>query len=166
MLRRTSRARNRKVTPTSSVSGRTVPPWASVTFAVGATGAPSPAYRRHKDGVGRQGATKPTLTVAEALAIDEANYTVVVSNTLDSVTRATAHLTVSPAAFRLNSLARLADGSVQLALIGGLGRHYAIDVSTNLMIWSVLTTFTRTSDTSPIVDAGATPEPERCDRAF
>ena len=103
--------------------------------------------------------------MTNAQAINEGSYTVVVSNALGSVTSAAALLTVSPAAFRLNSLARLADGSVQLALVGELGRHYTIDVSTNLISWSVLTNFTSTGGTSPIVDTGAAAEPERFYRA-
>jgi len=105
------------------------------------------------------------LTVAKAQAIDEGSYTVVVSNALGSVTSAAALLTVSPAAFRLNSLARLADGTVRLALVGELGRHYTIDVSTNLIRWSFLTNFTSTADTSPIVDTGAVTQPQRFYRA-
>jgi hypothetical protein len=150
---------------TSQPVSQTVPAGTNAIFAVGATGVPSPTYQWQKDGVGLQGATKAVLTVAKARAIDEGSYTVVVSNSLGSVTSAAALLIVSPAPFRLNSLARLADGSVRLALIGELGRHYTIDVSTNLIIWSFLTNFTSTMDTSPIVDAGAATEPERFYRA-
>jgi len=101
------------------------------------------------------------LTVAKAQAIDEGSYTVVVSNALGSVTSAAALLTVSPAAFRLNSPTPLPDGSVQLALVGELGRHYSIDVSTNLVSWSYLKSFTSIADTSLIVDTGAATQPQR-----
>lgn len=65
-----------------------------VTFSVGASGAPAPAYQWLKDGVAIPGATGPTLLLPAVQAGDTGNYAVAVSNSVGSGTSATATLTV------------------------------------------------------------------------
>ena len=53
---------------------------------------------------------------------------------------------------RLQALGRLADGSFQLSLIGGLGFAYDLQRSTDLAQWTLWTTLTNTSRTMTITD--------------
>gem|GEM_PF-3488889 len=66
----------------------------SVTFAVVATGVPTVTYQWKKDGVNLAGATDATLTVGSVQANDAGSYTVVVTNSLGSVTSVPATLAV------------------------------------------------------------------------
>jgi pectate lyase/pectin methylesterase-like acyl-CoA thioesterase len=65
-----------------------------VTFAVGASAVPAPAYQWFKDGAPIPGATGPALLLPAVQASAAGNYTVTVSNSVGSTTSATATLTV------------------------------------------------------------------------
>ncbi len=65
-----------------------------VIFAVGASGAPAPAYQWFKDGAAIPGATGPSLPLPAVQSSAAGNYTVVVSNSVGSATSAQATLTV------------------------------------------------------------------------
>jgi pectate lyase/pectin methylesterase-like acyl-CoA thioesterase len=69
-----------------------------VVLAVGASGAPAPAYQWFKDGVVIQGATGPALLLPAVQAAGAGAYTVVVSNSAGAATSAPAALTVTPEA--------------------------------------------------------------------
>ena len=56
---------------------------------------------------------------------------------------------------RLQPLGRMADGSFQLALTGGLGMTYDVQSSTDLARWVPLTTITNTNRTMIITDTNA-----------
>ena len=66
-----------------------------VTFAVGASGLPAPAYQWMKDGVAIPGATGSSLMLPAAQAEAAGNYSVVVNNSSGSVTSVPATLTVA-----------------------------------------------------------------------
>ncbi len=86
-------------TITTQPASQTVTTGASVTFAVGATGNPTPTYQWLKDGVAVAGATSSTLVIAATAAADAGTYAVLVSNSAGSATSAGAILTVNaPAA--------------------------------------------------------------------
>jgi hypothetical protein len=53
---------------------------------------------------------------------------------------------------RLQALGRLADGSFQLSLTGGLGFAYDLQRSTDLAQWTLWTTLTNTSRTTTITE--------------
>ena len=65
-----------------------------VVFSVGAFGLPAPAYQWLKDGLAITGATNATLVLPAVQATTAGNYSVVVSNSIGSVTSAAAALTV------------------------------------------------------------------------
>lgn len=69
----------------------------SVVLTVTAFGTPAPSYSWRKNGNLIAGAGGPTLTLANLTSADAADYSVVVSNNLGSVTSAAATLTIIPA---------------------------------------------------------------------
>jgi hypothetical protein len=66
----------------------------SATFTVVATGTPAPTYQWHKGPAIISGATGTSYTIASTTTNDTADYTVVVSNSVNSVTSSAATLTV------------------------------------------------------------------------
>ena len=85
----------------TSPSARTVTAGSSATFAVVASGSPTLTYQWRKAGValtGNTSATTAALTLTNAQAADAANYDVVITNSVGSVTSVAAALTVTPAA--------------------------------------------------------------------
>ena len=85
----------------TSPFARTVTAGSSATFAVVASGSPSLTYQWRKAGIaitGNTTATTAALTLTNAQAGDVANYDVVITNSVGSVTSAAAPLTVNPAA--------------------------------------------------------------------
>ena len=85
----------------TSPTARTITAGSSATFAVVASGSPTLTYQWRKAGVALTGnttATTAALTLTNAQAADAANYDVVITNSVGSVTSAAAALTVTPAA--------------------------------------------------------------------
>ena len=82
----------------TSPTARTVTAGSSATFAVVASGSPTLTYQWRKAGVALTGNTSAALTLTNAQAADAANYDVVITNSVGSVTSAAAALTVTPAA--------------------------------------------------------------------
>ena len=82
---------------TSQPAGLTVFSGAAATFTVAASGTPTPAYQWYRNGTVITGATAATYSVASAQTTDNADYTVVVSNSAGSVTSAAAKLVVNTA---------------------------------------------------------------------
>lgn len=72
----------------TGISGQTV------NFSVTASGTPAPTFQWRKDGVVIFGATASTLTLSRVQSSDAGNYTVVVTNAVDSVTSNSATLVV------------------------------------------------------------------------
>ncbi|MBI4661010.1 MAG: CRTAC1 family protein, partial [Verrucomicrobia bacterium] len=66
---------------------------------------------------------------------------------------------------RLQALGRLADGSFQLSLTGGLGMSYNVESSTNLARWTQWTSLTITNRTTTITDSTTATAPQRFYRA-
>jgi len=84
-------------TITTQPTSQTVAPGAAVSFAVTASGNPTPTYQWQKGGVNIAGATGATYSLASVVAGDAGNYAVIATNSAGSVTSATASLTVSTA---------------------------------------------------------------------
>ncbi len=82
---------------TTQPLSQTVAAGASVSFSVAASGSPAPTFQWRKAGVAIANATKATYTMAGVSAGDAGSYTVVVTNSIGSVTSSAATLTVSAA---------------------------------------------------------------------
>lgn len=83
------------ITITAQPQSVVVPAGGSASFSVTATGLPAPTYQWFLNGTALQGATSPTYSVSNVSAQQHGgNYTVVVSNTLGSVTSSAASLTI------------------------------------------------------------------------
>lgn len=85
------------VSITTQPVSRTAIVGASATLTVVATGAAPLSYQWYKDGILISGAVSNSLTFNSAVLGDTANYTVVVTNSLGSITSAVARLTVNEA---------------------------------------------------------------------
>lgn len=115
----------------------------AASFQVGA-GSPLPlSYQWYKDGFPISWATNPTLTLTNLDFTDAGSYWVVVSNTVASVSSATAPLVVNPAGVSLG----LYPG---LTIQGVVGRTYGIQYVTILNTTSQWTTLTSVTLTQPI----------------
>ena len=90
----TVNAANVAPTITTQPLSQTAMEGSSVTFTVIANGTPTPTYRWRKNGVNISGATSSSYTMAGVSASSAANYTVVVTNSIGSITSNTAVLTV------------------------------------------------------------------------
>jgi hypothetical protein len=67
----------------------------SVTFSVTASGTPTPTFQWRKDGTNISGATSSSYTISSVQTGDAGTYTVVVTNSVDSVTSSGSVLTVN-----------------------------------------------------------------------
>ena len=87
---------SRNVAPVITTQPRnaTVAEGETVTFSVVASGIPTPTYQWRIDGLDISGATSPSYTTIPLYVFDAANYDVVVSNLMGSVTSSVARLTV------------------------------------------------------------------------
>lgn len=80
------------------VASQTVALNGTVTITVDASGSPTPTYQWRKNGATIAGATSSTLTLSPVSSGDAATYSVVVTNTVGSVTSSNSVLSVSGAA--------------------------------------------------------------------
>ena len=83
---------------TTQPANQTVTVGNSVTFSAAASGTPTPTYQWKKGGVDIGGATGNTFTIASTVLGDAGTYTVVASNSVNSVTSNPANLTVGAVA--------------------------------------------------------------------
>lgn len=83
---------------TTQPSAQSVTPGSSATFTVAATGSSPLTYQWRKDGTAIPGATATMFTAASVAAADVGSYSVIVSNSVSSLTSAAAALTLTPAA--------------------------------------------------------------------
>lgn len=141
------------------------------TFTVSATGIPAPTYQWLKDSTNLIGQTGATLTIGSASGLDIGTYSVIVSNSVGSVTSSNAVLTVtSPTTPSTIASPSVTGGSVQFTIndpAGSAGFGYRVWATTNLALTPVTSTWTLlTNDvfgTGPIVftDSSATGLPQR-----
>lgn len=88
---------------------------AGVTLSVGATGSPAPTFLWKRNGAAINGATDSSLVFSSVQSGDAGDYSVVVSNSMGSVTSDTATLTVTSA----DRTARLSNLSVRTTMTSG-----------------------------------------------
>ena len=151
-------------------SSLTNPLGASATFTVSAVGPLPLAYQWLQgltpltDGGNISGAASGSLTLTNLTATNAGTYTVVVTNLAGSVTSAPVTLTVvNPPQF--TSVAWLADSTLQLSCEVVSNLNYRIDVSTDLVNWTVLTNLSGPSGPLQLVDPAAANFPRRYYRA-
>ena len=110
------------ITPaiTTQPRGATVNAGSTVALTVGATGSPTPTYQWRKDGVAIVGATSDTLVLPAVATSAAGNYTVVVANSVGSVTSSAALLAItSGQPSRLPNLSvRTSLGATQTLIVG------------------------------------------------
>lgn len=85
---------NAAPTITDQPVGGAINPGESITLSVTATGTPAPTYQWLKNGAAIAGATSSSYTINPATGADTANYKVVVTNSVGSVTSAAASVAV------------------------------------------------------------------------
>ena len=83
---------------TTQPSAQSVTPGSSATFTVVATGTSPLTYQWRKDGTSIPGATATTFTVSSVAVANVGSYSVIVSNSVSSLTSAAAALTLTPVA--------------------------------------------------------------------
>lgn len=109
---------------TSQPASQSASAGGSITFSVGASGDPAPAYQWRRDGTAIAGATSASLTLNNVTAASAGSYTVVVTNSAGSVTSTAAALTVASTAGPVISTQPLtstaaAGSTVALAVVAG-----------------------------------------------
>lgn len=143
----------------------------TATFTVLATGAGPLSYQWKKDNVNLSnggnvsGATSATLVLSGVSASDAASYAVVVSNSNGSVSSATVTLMVIVIPPQFDSAQGLPDGRFRLVLSGATNVTYAIEASTNLVNWVMLTNILNSTGMFEFTDADASGIPYRFYRA-
>jgi hypothetical protein len=137
---------------TNAIAGQTV------TLSVAATGSSPFYYQWQLNGVNVAGATNATLTLNNILSSEAGNYTVVMSNYVDSITSSAGQVTVLPGP-AISSIQNLGPSQgIQLNYSGPAGYAYTIWASTNVSLapieskWTKLEsgqTFSGGTDTYP-----------------
>ncbi len=129
----------------------------SVTLSVSAAGAMPLSYQWLKEGAPITSATNSTLTITNLQTTDAVNYSVIVTNFLDSVLSSSAAVTVNP-------------GGVSLALYSGItidgvaGLTYGIQYNTdpgNTNLWKGVANVTLASTNGFWVDLQPANQPQR-----
>ena len=119
----------------TSPQSLTVSNGATATFNVLAGGSPPLSYAWQLNGSAVSGATASSLTITNAQAANQGDYTVTVSNAVGVVTSTAAHLTVQSSA----------PGPVQLRIIQSVNGSFSFDVTgpsqTNYVLWSSMDLF-------------------------
>ena len=138
--------------------GHTVPLASTTSVSVVAAGTPGPGYQWLFNGT-KTGSNASSLTVANFQSANQGSYAVIVSNSVGSVTSASAVLLLdSPLRLALPSLN---GGSFQLQLIGSAGGNYVIQTSTNLSAWTALLTNNASNGYLNFTDTNAAGFPSR-----
>ena len=111
----------------------------NVSFNVTATGSGTLLYQWQCNATNVPGATNATLNLASVATSQAGQYAVTVSNPLGA-TNAAAMLTVNATAASLTATNLHKAGQFGLSIAGVPGSNYAVQASTNLVIWIALQT--------------------------
>jgi trimeric autotransporter adhesin len=125
-------------------------------LSVQANGALPFTYQWHFNGNEISGATNAVLVLEDAVSAQSGNYQVRVSNPVSSVSSRPARVTViDDETLRIVSIRRLMYGAAHLTFSGPMGQTVHLQGSTDLIHWTVLTTFTFESNCHEYVDQEA-----------
>ena len=114
---------------TTQPASQSVTAGQSVSFTVAATGSGTLTYQWAKNGASISGANSPTYTIASAATSDMGNYTVVVTNSVTSVTSSPATLIVSQGA-----VAPVPDGYASTATGGAAGQIVTVSTAADFKL--------------------------------
>lgn len=115
----------------------------NVTLSIAATGSAPFYYQWQLNGINIIGATNATLSLNDILSNETGDYTVVVSNNVNSVTSSAGQVTVLPGP-TFSSIQNPGNGqSVQLNYTGPAGYGYTIWASTNLALTPIQSKWTK-----------------------
>lgn len=143
---------------------QTVPVGSNATFTVSATGGNlSYTWLYNSSPIG--GATSTSYTVSNAQTNDSGNYSVLVTNTLGSITSSNALLTVIATPLQFQSITVLPNGAVQLALTGVTGSSCDLNFSSDLTHWTLLTNLVNSNGAIQFTDSTSTNSASRFYRA-
>lgn len=152
----------------SQPTNETVALGGTATFTVSADGISSPVYQWLQNGTNAPFASANSATLMVPNAAVNANYSVIVSNSVGSVTSSVVQLTVTiPSPATVSGAKALVNGGFQFTLSGAQGQGYRIWATTNLMLSPVTSTWTLvgsgTFGAAPInfSDPGASGVPQR-----
>ncbi|MEK7684510.1 MAG: family 10 glycosylhydrolase [Verrucomicrobiota bacterium] len=135
---------------------------ATAAFSVVATGSAPMSYQWRFNGLNIAAGTKAVLTLTNVQTSAAGEYVVVVTNAAGAVTSAVARLTVTlPVAVRIESISLLSDGRLHLLAGGEPGSRYAIQISTNLVDWTELSTVEIVGGTFEFIDPDRPNLPQR-----
>jgi hypothetical protein len=149
-----------------SPTNQTVLAGANVTLSSLAAGPATIRYQWQHAGTNLPNATNPNLTLSGVREADAGLYTVVITNANGQATGFSATLNVIVPQLTLGQPRHVAPGRFEMVVTGLISQQqYAIDVSTNLVAWSALTTFTATNSTVPLADETAGSASQRFYRA-
>jgi hypothetical protein len=122
-----------------------------ITFTVAAAGADPLTYLWKHDGATLSddahisGSTTATLTIHLVNSNDAGDYSVVVTNTIGQVESFPAHLSVAGSALQFSGLKFLDDRTVELTGTSPANGRMELSVSSNLVDWVPMITFTNSS---------------------
>jgi hypothetical protein len=134
----------------------------NASFSVVAGGTAPLSYQWSLNGNPLSGATSSALTLTSVQPTDAGSYTVVVTNSLSSVTSVVATLTVLPPAPPYFGSAGMTPDGFKFQLSVPTGCRYVILVSTNLQDWTPICTNVALTASAVITDPAAT----NCSKRF
>jgi formylglycine-generating enzyme required for sulfatase activity len=126
-------------TSLSPPQNATVDEGSIVMFEVRASSAVPLTYAWKKDGTNIPVQTTATLTLHPLRLTDAGSYSVKISDGVISVLADAGSFNVNKAVILLSSATSSFDGNLQFSFHGNAGRTYPISVSTNLVVWILLT---------------------------
>ena len=135
-----------------------IAPGTPASFHANASGFGSLGYQWLHAGVPVPSATSKTLALPAAQFGDAGPYAVVVTNACGSLTSAVATLTVALPP-RLSAITGFGGNGFQFLLEGQVGLRCAIEKSTNLVEWTLVSTVTLTNSPLSVLDPSATNAP-------
>jgi subtilisin family serine protease len=139
----------------------------SVTLTALAVGPAPLRYQWQHAGTNLANATSPNLSLTNVQAAEGGSYSVVITNAIGQPAIFTANLQVLVVPRPLLTEPRkLGDGTFQMVLQGLSNQQpYAVEISSNLLNWTVLKTFTATNSSVPFADVIASEAGPRFYRA-
>ena len=138
----------------------------NATFTALAVGTAPIRYQWQRGGTNLPNATSQNLLVTNAQPADAGTYSVVITNAIGQPAAFSATLGVVVPAPVLTQTRMLPGGTIEIVLLQLINQQsYAMEISSNLVDWTVLETFVATGSSKTFTDATATQAKQRFYRA-